>query len=45
MPSTVPSFPYSRRTERAYAMWVKRFVLFHDTPHPNKMAGGISHEG
>jgi integron integrase len=29
---------YSRRTERAYAQWVKRFVLFHGKRHPREMA-------
>lgn len=29
---------YSRRTVRAYAMWVRRFVLFHDKRHPAGMA-------
>jgi integron integrase len=28
---------YSRRTETAYAQWVKRFVLFHGKRHPNDM--------
>ena len=28
---------YSRRTERAYAQWVKRFVLFHGKRHPSEM--------
>ncbi|HTO54649.1 MAG TPA: integron integrase [Myxococcota bacterium] len=29
----------SRRTERAYAQWVKRFVLFHAKRHPDEMGG------
>ncbi|MHB8211693.1 MAG: phage integrase N-terminal SAM-like domain-containing protein [Acidithiobacillus sp.] len=28
---------YSLRTERAYALWVKRFVLFHGKRHPREM--------
>jgi integron integrase len=28
---------FSRRTERAYAQWVKRFVLFHGKRHPSEM--------
>jgi len=28
---------YSRRTERAYAQWVKRFVLFHGKRHPREL--------
>jgi len=28
---------YSRRTEKAYAGWVRRFVLFHDKRHPSEM--------
>jgi len=29
---------YSRRTEQAYVMWVKRFIFFHNVHHPAKMA-------
>ncbi|MDP1709177.1 MAG: integron integrase [Gammaproteobacteria bacterium] len=29
---------YSLRTERAYMDWIKRFILFHDKRHPEKMA-------
>jgi hypothetical protein len=29
---------YSRRTEQAYADWVKRFILFHGKRHPIEMA-------
>jgi integron integrase len=25
---------YSRRTEQAYALWVRRFIYFHETQHP-----------
>jgi integron integrase len=28
---------YSRRTERTYCMWVKRFVLYHHLRHPKEM--------
>jgi len=28
---------YSRRTERAYTQWVKRFVLFHGKRHPREL--------
>ena len=28
---------YSRRTEDAYVMWVKRFILFHNKRHPSSM--------
>ena len=28
---------YSRRTERAYAGWIRRFVLFHGKRHPDEM--------
>ncbi|MBD3162707.1 MAG: integron integrase [Candidatus Eisenbacteria bacterium] len=28
---------YSRRTERAYVGWVRRYVLFHGTRHPSEM--------
>lgn len=28
---------YSTRTETAYTYWIKRFILFHDKKHPNKM--------
>ena len=27
---------YSRRTEKAYVGWVRRFVLFHDKRHPQE---------
>jgi integron integrase len=29
---------YSRRTEDAYADWIKRFILFHGKRHPREMA-------
>jgi hypothetical protein len=28
---------YSRRTERAYVQWIRRFILFHDKRHPAEM--------
>lgn len=28
---------YSIRTERSYAQWIKRFILFHDKRHPKDM--------
>lgn len=28
---------YSRRTEKAYAAWIKRYVLFHGKRHPREM--------
>lgn len=28
---------YSVRTERAYAGWIRRFILFHDKRHPDAM--------
>src|SRR5688572_5321509 len=30
---------YSQRTEEAYAMWIKRFIFFHNKRHPSSMAG------
>jgi len=30
---------YSRRTEKAYVAWVRRFVLFHGKRHPDTMGG------
>ena len=32
---------YSRRTEEAYAHWIKRYILFHGKRHPREM--GASH--
>ncbi len=29
---------YSRRTERTYCRWVKRFIFFHHVRHPTEMA-------
>lgn len=28
---------YSRRTEKAYVHWIKRYIFFHDTRHPAEM--------
>src|SRR5438094_5108132 len=28
---------YSRRTEKAYIHWIKRYILFHDKRHPAEM--------
>jgi site-specific recombinase XerD len=28
---------YSRRTEKAYAAWIRRFILFHGKRHPTEM--------
>jgi hypothetical protein len=28
---------YSRRTEQAYAHWIKRYILFHGKRHPKEM--------
>lgn len=30
---------YSRRTEEAYALWIKRFIFFHNKRHPASMGG------
>ncbi|MGB8953568.1 MAG: integron integrase [Candidatus Aminicenantales bacterium] len=29
---------YSRRTERTYCLWVKRYIFFHNVRHPAEMA-------
>lgn len=29
---------YSRRTEKAYVAWIRRFILFHDKRHPMEMS-------
>ena len=31
---------YSRRTEEAYAQWIRRYILFHGKRHPNEMGAG-----
>lgn len=28
---------YSRRTEEAYAFWIRKFILFHKKRHPSEM--------
>lgn len=28
---------YSRRTEKTYVAWIRRFILFHGTRHPTEM--------
>ena len=28
---------YSYRTEQTYIHWIRRFILFHDKTHPDKM--------
>src|SRR2546421_4047033 len=28
---------YSRRTEKAYVHWIKRYIFFHGKRHPNEM--------
>jgi integrase len=28
---------YSRRTEKAYVGWIRRFILFHNKRHPSQM--------
>jgi integron integrase len=30
---------YSKRTERAYVSWIRRFILFHGKRHPDEMSG------
>ncbi len=30
---------YSRRTEEAYTMWIKRYIFFHNKRHPASMGG------
>jgi len=30
---------YSRRTEKAYVAWIRRFILFHQKRHPAEMGG------
>ena len=31
---------YSRRTEQAYADWIRRYIFFHDKKHPSAMGAG-----
>jgi len=28
---------YSRKTEKTYVSWIRRFILFHDKRHPEEM--------
>ena len=28
---------YSRRTEKTYVSWIKRYIYFHDKRHPKNM--------
>ena len=28
---------YSRRTEKAYVAWIRRFIVFHERRHPSEM--------
>jgi integron integrase len=30
---------YSRRTEEAYVLWIRRYILFHGKRHPSSMGG------
>jgi hypothetical protein len=30
---------FSRRTEKVYVAWIRRFILFHDKRHPADMGG------
>jgi integron integrase len=31
---------YSRRTEEAYVMWIRRFIRYHGTRHPRELGAG-----
>jgi integron integrase len=35
--SAIRSRHYSRRTEEAYVMWIKRYIFFHNKMHPSSM--------
>jgi hypothetical protein len=37
--SAIRTRHYSRRTERAYVGWIRRFILFHDKRHAADMGG------
>ena len=37
---TIRSRHYSRRTEKSYVGWIKRFILFHGKRHPRDMGEG-----
>jgi hypothetical protein len=30
---------YSYQTEKTYAQWIRRYILFHDKRHPSEMGG------
>jgi integron integrase len=34
---TIRARHYSRRTEKAYVAWIRRYILFHDKRHPAEM--------
>jgi integron integrase len=38
MSAALRSRHYSRRTEQAYCLWVRRFIRFHGLRHPDEMA-------
>jgi site-specific recombinase XerD len=37
--ATIGARHYSRRTEKAYVAWIRRFILFHRQRHPAEMGG------
>jgi integron integrase len=37
--NAIRSRHYSRRTEEAYVMWIKRYIFFHGKRHPSSMGG------
>jgi hypothetical protein len=37
--ATIRARHYSRRTEKAYVAWIRRFILFHRKRHPAEMGG------
>ena len=37
--ATIRARHYSRRTEKAYVAWIRRFILFHRKRHPTEMGG------
>jgi hypothetical protein len=36
---TIRARHYSRRTEKAYVAWIRRYILFHGKRHPLEMGG------
>ena len=36
---TIRTLRYSRRTEKAYVAWIRRFIVFHGKRHPREMGG------